>query len=139
MKDAGLTAEQIDEAVLVGGSTRIPLVRKLVEEHFQRTPHADLNPDEVVALGAAVQANILAGGSEATKEMLLLDVTPLSLGIEVARRRRGARSFIATRPFRRRPPSTSLPASKARPTSPSTWCRASANWRKTAARWRAST
>ncbi len=82
MKDAGLTAKQIDEAVLVGGSTRIPLVRKLVEEQFQRTPHADLNPDEVVALGAAVQANILAGGSEATQEMLLLDVTPLSLGIE---------------------------------------------------------
>ena len=67
---------------MVGGSTRIPLVRKLVEDQFERTPHADLNPDEVVALGAAVQANILAGGSEATKEMLLLDVTPLSLGIE---------------------------------------------------------
>ncbi len=82
MKDAGLTAKQIDEAVLVGGSTRVPLVRKLVEEQFERTPHADLNPDEVVALGAAVQANILGGGSEATKEMLLLDVTPLSLGIE---------------------------------------------------------
>ena len=82
MKDAGLTPQQIDEAVLVGGSTRIPLVRKLVEDQFQRTPHADLNPDEVVALGAAVQADILSGGSEATKEMLLLDVTPLSLGIE---------------------------------------------------------
>ncbi|HWS95081.1 MAG TPA: Fe-S protein assembly chaperone HscA [Candidatus Methylomirabilis sp.] len=82
MKDASLTPQEIDEAVLVGGSTRIPLVRKLVEDQFQRTPHADLNPDEVVALGAAVQANILGGGSEATKEMLLLDVTPLSLGIE---------------------------------------------------------
>ena len=82
MKDAGLTAKQIDEAVLVGGSTRIPLVRKLVEDQFERQPHADLNPDEVVALGAAVQADILSGGSEATKEMLLLDVTPLSLGIE---------------------------------------------------------
>jgi len=82
MKDAGLTPQEIDEAALVGGSTRIPLVRKLVEDQFQRTPHADLNPDEVVALGAAVQANILGGGSEATKEMLLLDVTPLSLGIE---------------------------------------------------------
>ncbi len=82
MKDADLTPDQIDEAVLVGGSTRIPKVRALVEKMFQRTPHSELNPDEVVALGAAVQANILSGGSEATKEMLLLDVTPLSLGIE---------------------------------------------------------
>ena len=84
LKDAGLKPEQIDEVVLVGGSTRIPMVRGLVQELFKRTPHTDLNPDEVVALGAAVQANILSGGSEATKEMLLLDVTPLSLGIEVA-------------------------------------------------------
>ena len=84
LKDAGLKPEQIDEAVLVGGSTRIPRVRGLVEEMFRRKPHTDLNPDEVVALGAAVQANILSGGSEATENMLLLDVTPLSLGIEVA-------------------------------------------------------
>src|SRR5271169_5246966 len=82
LKDAGLKPKDINEAVLVGGSTRIPRVRQLVEELFERTPHSDLNPDEVVALGAAVQANILSGGSEATKEMLLLDVTPLSLGIE---------------------------------------------------------
>ena len=82
MKDASLTAKQVDEAVLVGGSTRIPLVRQLVENQFEREPHSELNPDEVVALGAAVQANILSGRSEATKEMLLLDVTPLSLGIE---------------------------------------------------------
>ena len=82
MKDAGLTPKQINEAVLVGGSTRIPRVRQLVQELFERTPHSGLNPDEVVALGAAIQAHILAGGSEATKEMLLLDVTPLSLGIE---------------------------------------------------------
>jgi molecular chaperone DnaK len=82
MKDAGITAEQIDEVVLVGGSTRIPLVRQLVRNLFKREPHSDLNPDEVVALGAAVQANILAGGSKATEDMLLLDVTPLSLGIE---------------------------------------------------------
>ena len=82
LKDAGLKPKDMDEAVLVGGSTRIPRVRQLVEELFQRTPHSDLNPDEVVALGAAVQANILSGGSEATREMLLLDVTPLSLGIE---------------------------------------------------------
>ena len=84
LKDAGLKPTQIDEVVLVGGSTRIPKVRKLVENLFGRVPHTDLNPDEVVALGAAIQANILAGRSAATKEMLLLDVTPLSLGIEVA-------------------------------------------------------
>src|SRR5450631_3606 len=84
LKDAGLKPEQIDEVVLVGGSTRIPKVRALVEEMFHRKPHTDLNPDEVVALGAAVQANILSGGSAATENILLLDVTPLSLGIEVA-------------------------------------------------------
>jgi molecular chaperone DnaK len=84
LKDANLKPEQIDEVVLVGGSTRIPKVRALVKEMFRREPHIDLNPDEVVALGAAVQANILAGGSQATENMLLLDVTPLSLGIEVA-------------------------------------------------------
>ena len=83
-KDAKLKPNEIDEVVLVGGSTRIPKVRQLVHDLFGRTPHTDLNPDEVVALGAAVQANILGGGSEITKEMLLLDVTPLSLGIEVA-------------------------------------------------------
>jgi Fe-S protein assembly chaperone HscA len=82
LKDAGLTAGQVDEVVLVGGSTRIPLVRRQVEALFGRKPHTELNPDEVVALGAAVQANILAGGSAETKDMLLLDVTPLSLGIE---------------------------------------------------------
>jgi Fe-S protein assembly chaperone HscA len=82
LKDAGLTAGQVDEVVLVGGSTRIPLVRRQVETLFGRKPHTELNPDEVVALGAAVQANILAGGSAETKDMLLLDVTPLSLGIE---------------------------------------------------------
>jgi molecular chaperone DnaK len=82
LKDAGLKPEQVDEVVLVGGSTRIPRVRQLVQDLFHRMPHSELNPDEVVALGAAVQANILSGGSEATKDMLLLDVTPLSLGIE---------------------------------------------------------
>jgi len=79
MEDAKLKPEQIDEVVLVGGAIRMPLVRKLVEEWFGRKPHTELNPDEVVAMGAAVQADILAGGTE---DMLLLDVTPLSLGIE---------------------------------------------------------
>ncbi len=85
--DAKLTPSEIDEVVMVGGSTRIPLVQKLVGELFEleargRVLHTELNPDEVVALGAAVQASILGGGSAATADMLLLDVTPLSLGIE---------------------------------------------------------
>ena len=79
LADAGLQPSQIDEVVLVGGSTRIPLVRRKVEELFGKTPHSELNPDEVVALGAAVQADILITGN---RDMLLLDVTPLSLGIE---------------------------------------------------------
>ena len=80
LADAGLRGSQIDEVVLVGGSTRVPLVRKRVQELFGgKVPHSQLNPDEVVALGAAVQAHILAGG---ITSMLLLDVTPLSLGIE---------------------------------------------------------
>jgi Fe-S protein assembly chaperone HscA len=79
LKDAGVTVEQIDEVVLVGGSTRIPLVREAVANLFRTRPHTELNPDEVVALGAAVQAGILMGQVE---DKLLLDVTPLSLGIE---------------------------------------------------------
>ncbi len=79
VKDAGLGPGEIDEVVMVGGSTRIPLVRQRVEEFFGRVPHTELNPDEVVALGAAVQADILSG---ARRDTLLLDVTPLSLGIE---------------------------------------------------------
>ncbi len=79
LADAGLATSQIDEVVLVGGSTRIPLVRRKVEELFGRVPHSDLNPDEVVALGAAMQADILVTGN---RDLLLLDVTPLSLGIE---------------------------------------------------------
>jgi Fe-S protein assembly chaperone HscA len=79
LTDAKLTPAEVEEVVLVGGSTRVPLVRSTVEEFFGRRPHSELNPDEVVALGAAVQADILDGG---VNDMLLLDVTPLSLGIE---------------------------------------------------------
>ncbi|MGA8269588.1 MAG: molecular chaperone DnaK [Candidatus Acidiferrales bacterium] len=79
LADAKLAPNQIEEVVLVGGSTRIPLVRRTVGEYFGRAPHCELNPDEVVALGAAVQADILDSG---VTTMLLLDVTPLSLGIE---------------------------------------------------------
>jgi len=79
LKDAGFSPRDIDEAVLVGGSTRIPKVQQLVRELFGKEPHKGVNPDEVVALGAAVQAGVLAGE---VKDVLLLDVTPLSLGIE---------------------------------------------------------
>jgi molecular chaperone DnaK len=79
LADAHLKPTELDEVVLVGGATRTPLIRRTVQEFFDRKPHTELNPDEVVALGAAVQANILAHG---VQNMLLLDVTPLSLGIE---------------------------------------------------------
>jgi molecular chaperone DnaK len=79
LADAHLSPSEIDEVVLVGGTTRTPLIRATVQEYFGRKPHTELDPDEVVALGAAVQANILDRG---VKNMLLLDVTPLSLGIE---------------------------------------------------------
>ena len=79
LKDAGLTPKDIDEVVLVGGSTRMPRVQKIVSELFEREPHKGVNPDEVVALGAAIQAGVLGGE---VKDVLLLDVTPLSLGIE---------------------------------------------------------
>jgi len=79
LADAKLKPEEVDEVVLVGGTTRTPLIRRTVQDFFGRAPHIELNPDEVVALGAAVQANILEHG---VSNMLLLDVTPLSLGIE---------------------------------------------------------
>ena len=79
LRDAGVTAAQIDEVVLVGGSTRIPKIQQMVKEFFGKEPHKGVNPDEVVAIGAGVQAGVLSGE---VKDLLLLDVTPLSLGIE---------------------------------------------------------
>lgn len=79
LKDAGLTAGQIDEVVLVGGMTRMPKVQEVVKQFFGKEPHKGVNPDEVVAIGAAIQAGVLQGD---VKDVLLLDVTPLSLGIE---------------------------------------------------------
>jgi len=79
LKDAGVEPSAIDEVVLVGGSTRIPKVQQLVKDHFGKEPHKGVNPDEVVAVGAAIQAGVLSGD---VKDLLLLDVTPLSLGIE---------------------------------------------------------
>ncbi len=79
MKEAGVTASQIDEVILVGGSTRVPKVQEVVKKIFNKEPHKGVNPDEVVAIGAAIQGGVLAGD---VKDVLLLDVTPLSLGIE---------------------------------------------------------
>ncbi len=79
LKDAGVEPKDIDEVVLVGGSTRIPKVQQMVKEYFGKEPHKGVNPDEVVAVGAAIQAGVLSGE---VKDLLLLDVTPLSLGIE---------------------------------------------------------
>jgi molecular chaperone DnaK len=79
LADSGLKSEQIDEVILVGGSTRIPAIQQLVEKFFGKTPHKGVNPDEVVAIGAAIQGAVLTGE---VKDVLLLDVTPLSLGIE---------------------------------------------------------
>ena len=79
LADANLSPSRIDEVVLVGGSTRIPLVQEIVRSLIDREPNQNVNPDEVVAVGAAIQAGILAGD---VRDVLLLDVTPLSLGLE---------------------------------------------------------
>src|SRR5690606_15379720 len=78
-KDAGLRAPEMDEVVLVGGMTRMPKIEEVVKQFFGKEPHKGVNPDEVVAMGAAIQAGVLQGD---VKDVLLLDVTPLSLGIE---------------------------------------------------------
>jgi molecular chaperone DnaK len=79
LADAGFKVEDLEEVIMVGGMTRMPLVQKKVEEFFKKKPHLGVNPDEVVAVGAAVQAGVLQGE---VKDVLLLDVTPLSFGIE---------------------------------------------------------
>ena len=84
LKDAGLTAKDINEVVLVGGMTRMPKIQEVVQKIFGKEPHKGVNPDEVVAIGAAIQAGVLQGD---VKDVLLLDVTPLSLGHRNAGRR----------------------------------------------------
>ncbi|HCC29445.1 MAG TPA: molecular chaperone DnaK, partial [Marinilabiliales bacterium] len=79
IQDAGISVKDIDEVILVGGSTRVPIIQKIVEDFFGKTPSKGVNPDEVVAVGAAIQGGVLSGE---VKDVLLLDVTPLSLGIE---------------------------------------------------------
>jgi actin-like ATPase involved in cell morphogenesis len=128
--DAGLAPADVDEVVLVGGSTRVPLVRRRVESLFDRPAHSRLDPDQVVAMGAAVQANILEGGRA---DMLLLDVTPLSES-----RPSGAASvwsFRGTPRFLRGRKRRSRRRSMDRRPSPSTWCKASANWPRSVGRW----
>jgi molecular chaperone DnaK len=100
MKDANVTANQIDEVILVGGMTRMPLVQQKVKEFFGKEPHKGINPDEVVAVGAAVQGSVLSGD---LKDVVLLDVTPLSLGIET-------QGSVMTKMI---PRNTTIPASKA--------------------------
>ena len=112
LADAKLAPKEMDEVVLVGGSTRIPLVRKTVGDYFRRAPHCELNPDEVVALGAAVQADILETG---VKTMLLLDVTPLSLGHRDHGRGDRQNYSAQFHDSRKRAGTVSPPASRIRP------------------------
>ena len=129
LEDAKLKPADIDEVVLVGGSTRMPRVQQIVKDIFGKEPHKGVNPDEVVAVGAAIQGAVLSGD---VKDMLLLDVTPLSLGLEtkggvMTSSSRGTRR---SRPRRRRP---SPRPRTTRPPSPSRSSRASGRWRRTTA------
>lgn len=82
MEDSGLKKSEVDEIVLVGGSTRIPKIRKLVQEFFNKEPNTGINPDEAVAFGAAVQGGIICGDESGPTNIVMIDATPLSLGIE---------------------------------------------------------
>jgi molecular chaperone DnaK len=124
LRDASLEPSDVDEVVLVGGATRMPMVQDLVRSLTNKEPHKGVNPDEVVAVGAAIQAGVLGGE---VKDVLLLDVTPLSLGVETL----GSVMTVliernTTIPVARPRPSP-LPKT-ARPPSISMYCRASARW-----------
>ena len=131
MDDAGITPDKISEVVLVGGMTRMPAVVEAVRKFFGREPHKGVNPDEVVAIGAAIQAGVLGGE---VKDVLLLDVTPLTLSIETL-------GGVATALIQR---NTTIPSKKARssrprPTGKRAWRftshKASARWQPTTSRW----
>jgi molecular chaperone HscA len=130
LRDARLDRSEVQGVVMVGGSTRMPVVRQAVAEFFGQPPLTNLNPDEVVALGAAIQANQLAGNNP-DGDLLLLDVIPSESGMTSA-------SCRATPRFRPRWRRTSPPSRTARPRWPCMWCRASATWWPTAAAWRVS-
>lgn len=134
LRDAQITRDEVQGVVLVGGSTRMPQVREAVADFLAASPTTNLNPDEVVALGAAIQANQLAGNST-SEGLLLLDVIRCPWGWRPWAAWSSA-SWRATKPFHRQGPRTSLPTRTGRRPWPSMWCRANATWCRTAAAWR---